>query len=447
MHTPEHFQPQHRWILWSIAALVGALVGILLVLHYFAPMPPRTLTMTTGAPGGAYALFAERYRDALAKQGVKLVLKPSSGTIENLRRLKGVDGKADVGFLQGGIVREPESTDLVTLGAMYYEPMWVFVRGDLQADRVAQLRGYRIAVGAQGGGAQLLALEILAANGIPTDDPNLLPLGGDAAIAALANGKVDALITVNGAQAPIVQKLMKMPGVRLMGFAHADAYTRLMPHLTRLTLPRGAIDLIADQPPEDLALVAPTANLVARSDLHPALVALLMQTAQEIHRAPGLFEKGNEFPAARDHELPASSEATRFYRSGPPLLQRVLPFWAAVLVDRLIWTLLPLIAILLPALRIVPALLRWHARSRIYRWYGELKFLEEEARRGEAKDVPRWQTQLDAIEQRALRRKVPLAYANELYILREHIALVRGFIESRAEVQSTFRRDAGNAKG
>lgn len=447
MTLHDHIHGTRKWAFLIAAGFFATLAGILLILHFLVPMPPRTLTMTTGAPGGAYALYAERYREILARQGVKLILRPSSGTIENLRRLKGVDGSADVGFLQGGIVGEPESSDLVTLGAMYYEPMWVFTRDGIDADRISALRGYRVAIGTQGGGAQLLALEILAANGIPTSDPNLVAIGGDEAVEALAGGKVDALITVNGARAPIVQKLLKMSGVRLMGFAQADAYTRLMPYLTKLTLPRGAIDLVADAPQSDLALVAPTANLVARSDLHPALVALLMQAAYEIHRNPGLFEKGNEFPAARDHELPASPEATRFYRSGPPLLQRVLPFWAAVLVDRTIWTLLPLIAILLPTLRIAPALLRWHARSRIYRWYGELKFLEEEARRGDPAEVPRWQERLDIIEQRALRRRVPLAYANELYILREHIALVRRFIASRLEhVTRSPGADAGAAR-
>jgi len=428
-HDDPH--PHRQLALWLIGGTLASLAAILVLLHFLAPLPPRTLTMTTGAAGGAYALYAERYREILARQGVKLILKPSSGTIENLRRLKGVDGNADVGFLQGGVLHEPESEDLVTLGAMYYEPVWVFVRDDLAIHRIADLRGHRVAIGVSGGGAQLLALEIANRNGIATDDPSLVPLGGDAAIGALQRHEIDALVTVNGAQAPTVQTLLHLKGVRLLGFEQSAAYTRLMPQLTDLTLPRGTIDLVADQPPEDLHLVAPTANLVVRHDLHPALVALLMQAASEIHRSPGWFEKGNEFPAARDHELPQSPEATRFYRSGPPLLQRVLPFWAAVMVDRLLWTLIPLMALLVPTMRLAPALLRWRVRSRIYRWYGELKFLEEEARHGKDSDVSRWKTQLDQIEQRALRKKVPLSYANELYILREHIALVRQIIEGR----------------
>ncbi|MCX9158319.1 ABC transporter substrate-binding protein [Niveibacterium sp. 24ML] len=428
----QHLHGLRRVALWLAIGMLALLAGVLVVLHFFAPMPPRTLTMSTGTPGGAYAYYGERYREILARQGVKLILQPSSGTIENLRRLKGVDGQADVSFLQGGIVQEPESDDLYTLGAVYYEPVWIFIRDDIVAERISDLRGKRIAIGAQGGGAQLLALEIANANGFATNDPSLIPIGGDEAIHALERKQIDALVTVNGAHAPIVQQLLRMPGIRPLGFTQADAYTRLMPHLTRLVLPRGAIDLVNDKPAADLALVAPTANLVVRKDLHPALVALLMQAASEIHRKPGLFEKGNEFPAARDHELPPSPEATRFYRSGPPLLQRILPFGAAVLVDRLMWTLLPLLAVLIPAFRILPALHRWHMRSRIYRWYGELKFLEEAVRRGDASQANEWRSQLESVEERALRCKVPLAYANELYILREHIALVRDIIASRA---------------
>ena len=422
----DEFGPPQHLLYWLVGGGLIALILIVALLHYLAPLPPRSLVMTTGAPGGAYAVYAERYRDILARHGIRVVLKPSSGAIENLRRLKGVDGNADIGFLQGGITHEPESQDLMTLGAMYYEPIWVFLRPGVEAGSIAELRGRRIAIGIQGGGGQLLTLEVLSANGFEVSDPNLLPIGGDQAIAALRQGKIDALMSVNGAEAPIVRTLLAEPGVRLMSFGQADAYARRLPHLSKLSLPRGAVDLVHDVPPQDIQLVAPTANLVARADLHPALVSLLMQAAQEIHRTPGLLEAGNEFPAPRDHDLPQSAEATRFYRSGPPLLQRVLPFWAAVLLDRAIWTLVPLFALLIPASRVLPAVFRWQIRSRIYRWYGELKFIEQEARRHpDINRITQLLHRLDEIERLLARRKVPLAYANELYILREHIHLVR----------------------
>ncbi len=417
---------------WFAGGFLALLVLLFALQHYLAPLPPRSLIMTTGAPGGAYAVFAERYREILARHGIRVELKPSSGAVENLRRLKGVDGDADIGFLQGGITHEPKSDDLVTLGAMYYEPIWVFLRPGINAASIAELRGKKIAIGLQGGGGQLLTLEVLTANGFAINDPGLLPIAGDEAVAALRSGKVDALMTVNGAEAPIVKTLLAEPGVALMDFAQADAYARRLPHLSKLVLPRGTIDLVRDIPPHDIQLVAPTANLVARADLHPALVSLLMKAAQEIHRQPGLLAAGNEFPAPRDHDLPQSAEATRFYSSGPPLLQRVLPFWAAVLLDRAIWTLVPLLALLIPISRVLPAALRWRIRSRIYRWYGELKFIEEEARRQpEVARVAELLRRLDEIERLLARRKVPLSYANELYILREHIQLVRNELRPR----------------
>ncbi len=428
----DEFWPPRHFLLWLVGGAIVALALIVAVLQYLAPLPPRSLVMTTGAPGGAYALYAERYRGILARHGIRVELKPSSGAVENLRRLKGVDGDADLGFLQGGIVHEPDAEDLATLGAMYYEPIWVFLGRGVTASSVADLRGKRIAIGIQGGGGQLLTLEVLLANGFALDDPGLLPIAGDEAVAALRSGRIDALMTVNGAEAPIVRTLLGEPEVTLLSFSQADAYTRRLPHLSRLVLPHGAVDLVRDAPPTDVLLVAPTANLVARTNLHPALVSLLMQAAQEVHRSPGLLEAGNEFPAPRDHDLPQSTEATRFYRSGPPLLQRVLPFWAAVLLDRAIWTLVPLLALLIPASRVLPGVLRWQIRSRIYRWYGELKLIELEARRHpDPKRVPELIHRLDEIEKLLARRKIPLSYANELYTLREHIQLVRNELRAR----------------
>lgn len=424
----------HHWLIGALVALIAGVIAlVVLALKVLAPLPPGHLILSTGAPGGAYAALGERYRSILARSGVRVILAPSSGAIENLRRLKGVDGQADAGFVQGGLIHEPDSDELSTLGALYYEPLWLFVRTERGIISLADLRERRIAVGIQGSGAQVLALTILEANGFATGDAKLLPIGGEDAVNALSEGKVDAAVLVAGAQAPVIQTLLRQPGVRLMSFHRAEAYTRLFPHLTRLTLPQAAVDLKLDIPPEDVELIAPTANLVIRNDLHPALASLLMQAAAEIHRNPALLERGNEFPAARDHDLPHSTVATRFYRSGPPLLQRYLPFWMAVLVDRLLWALVPLFAVIVPLLRLVPALHAWRMRARVYRWYGELKLIEEQARQGaEARRLQAWLVRLDDIEQLARQRKIPLAYANELYILREHIGLVRNALRKYA---------------
>ncbi|PTD97419.1 TAXI family TRAP transporter solute-binding subunit [Pseudothauera lacus] len=410
-------------LLGTVAALA---VAFWLLFHFVRPAPPRTVVISAGAEGGAYAMFAAHYRDALARDGVEVLIRPSAGAVDNLRILK-TSTDIDLGFVQGGIANEPESTDLMLLGSMYVEPVWIFHRLPSPAPtRLNALAGRRIAVGSAGSGTQLLALQLLGLAGVPIDAANLLMSDSQSTADALLAGEIDAAFVVGAPEAPAVRRLLDAPGIALLDLAHADAYVRRLPHLTALTLPAGAIDLASVRPAADVRMLGATANLVARADLHPAIVSLLMLAARDIHGQPGLFQGIGEYPQLRTNELPHSPTARRFLDSGPPLLQRYLPFWIAVLVDRLLVALLPVIALLIPLLRIAPALYAWRMRSRIYRLYGELKFLERdiadsfEPARGED-----YLARLDRIEDQANRKRVPLAFTNELYTLREHIQLVR----------------------
>ena len=425
-------------LIFALPALVLIAAAFVLAWQFVRPAPPKKIVISTGAPGGAYQYFGERYRDKLAQDGIEVELRPSSGAIENLRRLK-TDDSVDVGFLQGGIANEPDSDDLATLGSMYLEPVWVFHRrADARLDRIDQLKGRRIAVGAAGSGAQLFALQLLAANGFATDDPRVVAVGGMDAVAALKRGDVEAFFVVGAPQAPVVDALLHTPGIGLLSFAQADGYVRHFPHLVKITLPRGAIDIRGDQPPRDVQLLAATANLVVKADIHPAIVTLLLKHARDIHSPPGLLQAANSFPAPQDHALPIHPMARRFYDSGPPLLQRYLPFWLAVLIDRLFVMLLPLFAVVIPLSKVIPAIYNWRMRARVYRWYGELKFLEAEIDRAgqdghSLAAIDTFLGRLDRIEERAARRKLPLAFSNELYTLREHIGLVRRRLRHLAE--------------
>ena len=425
-------------LIFALPALVLIAAAFALAWQFVRPAPPKKIVISTGAPGGAYHYFGERYRDKLAHDGIEVELRPSSGAVENLRRLK-TDDSVDVGFLQGGIANEPDSDDLATLGSMYLEPVWVFHRkADARLDRIDQLKGRRIAIGTQGSGAQLFALQLLAANGFATDDPRLVALGGMDAVAALRRGDVEAFFVVGAPQAPVVDALLHTPDIGLLSFAQADGYVRHFPHLVKITLPRGAIDIRGDQPPRDVQLLAATANLVVKADIHPAIVTLLLKHARDIHSPPGLLQAANSFPAPQDHALPIHPMARRFYDSGPPLLQRYLPFWLAVLIDRLFVMLLPLFAVVIPLSKVIPAIYNWRMRARVYRWYGELKFLEAEIDRAgqDGHSLAALDTflgRLDRIEERAARRKLPLAFSNELYTLREHIGLVRRRLRHLAE--------------
>jgi len=407
------------------AALIAG--GFWLAAQFIRPAPPDFLIMSTGAPGGAYQAFAAQYKPHLAAQGIELRERPSAGAVENLKRLLDTNAEVDVGFLQGGIGAGIEAEGLVSLGSFYHEPLWVFYRGGETVDQLVQLRGKRLAVGGEGSGTRRLALDLLEASGVPVTDPRtkFVPIGGLDAVGALAQGKVDAVFLVGPAQSGAVWTALYTPGVRLMSFVHADAYVRRFPVLARLVLPRGGIDLQRDIPAADVELVAPMATIAAREGTHPALIDLLLQAAVQVHGGAGLFQRPGEFPNARQVDFPLSKEADRFYKSGTRLFQRYLPFWLATLIERTLVLLIPLVAIVLPIMRFAPALYGWRARSRVYKWYGQLKFLERELDEDPAaRSRAEWLAELERIEDHVHRVATPLAFANLLYTLREHIALV-----------------------
>lgn len=409
---------------WPIVLVVA--LGFVVAYQFVEPAPPKKLTISTGADSGAYYAFARKYAAMLAKSGVELEVRTSAGSIENLERLK--KGEVEVAFVQGGVPYEPGEDDpeLHSLGSMYYEPVWVFYRGKQDVHRLHQLSGQRIAVGAEGSGVRGLALQLLEANDMSRDSKHFIPLAGTKGAEALKKGEVDAVFVIAAPEAPVVQDLLRTPGVRVMSFSQAEAYTRRFPFLARVTMPHGVFDLVRDVPPDDIDMLAATANLVANDDLHPALVSLLLQAASEVHGKSGFFQHAGEFPAYRDHGFELSPDAARYYKSGPPFLQRYLPFWAAVLADRLVVLLLPLFALLVPLMRVAPALYTWRIRSRVFRLYGELKFLETEVRQHyEASRHREYFERLDRIDEEASTRNIPLAFTDLVYTLREHIHLVR----------------------
>jgi len=309
------------------------------------------------------------------------------------------------------------------LGALYYEPLWVFYRSPVELNRLTQLSGKRIAAGPEGSGTRVLAVNMLKANGADKPSLRLLPLGGMTAADALIAGQIDVAMFVAAPDAPIVQRLLKAPDVRLMNMAHADALAQRYSYLSAVTLLRGTVDLAADIPPANVKMVAVTAHLVARDDFHPALVSVLLQAANKVHSGAGVFHKAGEFPAARAGDFPISEDAARYYKSGPPFLQRYMPFWVANLIERLLVLLVPLIAVLIPMMRIMPALYDWRIKRRIFHWYRELK--EFEVGINEARAPAQLLARLDEIENGVAQTKVPLTYWDYVYTLRSHIELVR----------------------
>jgi TRAP transporter TAXI family solute receptor len=412
-----------------LAVLPAVALGVLALVamyQFVDPAPPQRLVMSTGEAQSDYQSFGRRYEEILKRDGVQLELRTSAGAVENLQRLKDAQAGVDVAFVQDGLHTDQEEGELVSLGSMYYEPLWVFYRGEQELTRLDQLAGKRVAIGRQGGGTRRIALQLLNLSGVTERNTQLLALRSIDGAKALADGEVDAAFFIGMPETDFIEESLHHGELKLMDLTHAEAYTRRLPFLHPLKLPQGAIDIVGDIPASDIRLVGLTSTLIVRDELHPALKYLLLKAAKEVHGAPDLFAIKNQFPSDKDADFPLAEEATRFYKSGPPLLQRYLPFWAASFVDRMLVVLVPLIAFLIPLSRVIPAIYGWRIRSRIYRWYGELKFLETQVQ-ADAGGAQRTEhlAKLDWIEDRVNGIRLPLAFSNHTYVLREHIDLVR----------------------
>lgn len=415
----------------TILLVIGA---VLLAYWWVDPAPPRSLRLATGQENSAYEQFGKRYAALLAQDEIRVTLQSSLGSRDNLERLR--RGEADVAFVQSGSTDpdqagedDIESAGLVSLGSLFTEPVWLFLREGASVRQLTDLRGKRINLGPEGTGVPRLIRQVLDANGIAPNDLKIGGLADTPATVELLAGRIDGLVFSSAPEAPLIQMLLQTPGIRLFDFSQAEAYTRRLPFLTHVVLPRGIVDLGRNIPAQDYHLIAPTATLVAREELHPALVGLLVKSAGEIHGGAGWFQQQGQFPSPKYTEIPVAPEAARYYRDGPPFLQRYMRFWLANLAERLWVVVVALTALLIPLSKIVPPIYVWRVRSRVYRWYGELRAIEQAFEDSGAapsdairKDLGR---RLDGLEDRVNHISVPLAYADELYRLRSHIHLVR----------------------
>jgi TRAP-type uncharacterized transport system substrate-binding protein len=406
------------------------LIGLWLAVYLIRPAPPKSLTIITGPKNTNFWNTAEKYRKILARDGVTLKILPSDGSLDNLNKLMDPNVDVDVGFVQGGLATDAATANLVSLGSVAYVPVSVFYHTNEIIDSLDDLRGKRVAVGLPGSGARVLALALLKANGIVPGGPtSLLDMGGDEAAQGLISGKIAAAFLMgDSATPPTMGKLLRTPNIRLVDFSQSDAYTRRFEYLNEVKIPMGVLDFGKNIPPHDIHLIAPTAELLARDDLHPALSDLLIEAAKEVHGKASILQKAGEFPAPLEHEYRISDDATRYYKSGKSFVYRVMPFWLASLVDRTLVLLLPIVLLLIPGFKLVPLLYGWRIKSRIYKWYGVLIALERgisNSTGNEEEDNAQMLKQLDQIEESVNRLKMPLAFADQFYVLREHISFVR----------------------
>jgi TRAP transporter TAXI family solute receptor len=422
---------RNNWPAVTIAVTAGAITFAAVVM--LLGMPPRMIVMATGGVGGAYYEFGGRYRAELARANVEVRLLQTAGSPENLALLRNPQSGVTAALIQGGTINPEDSSDLESLGTVFYEPLWLFRRREVGGAGLDGLRGKKIAIGPERSGTQALTLELLKRHGIERRVSELLPLATREAGDRLLAGDIDAAFMVASWDAPDVKRLLASKDIELSGYPQADAYVALYPFLNKVMVPRGVRDLASDQPPVDVVLIAPKAALVVRKNLHPAIQLLLLNAAEQIHSAPGIFQRANEFPAAEAFGLPLSDEALRFYKSGPPFLHNYLPFWAAELIGKFIILLIPILGVLYPMMRFLPLLYDWTMRRKISRLYGELRFLEEALETSGGKNAGKIAIELEELEQQANRLRVPIAYASMLYMLRHHIDLVRTSLKRHAD--------------
>lgn len=419
--------------------LLLAIALLALAYQWLDPNPPKHVTLATGPAQSAYAEFGKRYARALAKDGITVELLPSEGSADNLRLLR--EGKADLGFVQGGTAETGalDDADLESLGSLFLEPVWLFYRETAAPadttpphtlESLTQLPGLRINVGTPGSGVPNLVNKLLDSNRV---DPHTLTLSQQEqtpAVVAFLGGELDAIVFASAPESPMVQMLLQTPGVKLMDFAQSEAYSRRFAFLSPALLPRGVVDLAADIPPHNVHLVAPTTTLLTRTSTHPALLQLFALAGNTIHGSAGWFKHAREYPNIRNNELPLAQEAERSIQGGTPLLQRYLPFWVANLVERMWLAMGIILAVLLPLSRVIPPLYAFRVRSRIFRWYAQLRELE--ARAEGAQDTAALIAELNQMDRHAEKIRVPLSYTDELYALRNNIQLVRKKLQGGA---------------
>ena len=409
-------------------AVILSTIAIFAALHFVRPAPPRTLSIASGPAGSKFNSVAQQYQKILARNGITLKVIVTEGSQDNLNRLLAADSRVDIALVQSGVSTTGDTSDLISLGSMFYQPLTIFYRSPKPLERLSQLRGQPIAIGPPFSGTRFLALALLKANEIDADPQTpLLDLEGEAARSALLAKRAGAIFLSGDSGAPdTIREMLHAPGIRLFDFPQADAYVRRFHYLNKLVLPPGAFDLGENLPPAHINMLAPTVELLGHSSLHPALSDLLIETAIQVHGGATLLQNVGQFPAPSVHDFPISADAARFYKSGKSFAYRYLPFWLASLLDRALVVLLPVVLVVIPTLRYLPAVYNWRINSRINRRYGQLMALERESL-GDLSEKQReaLTERLAQFEKSVIVLKVPGSHADQLYLLRQHLQFVR----------------------
>jgi uncharacterized protein len=419
-----------------LGAMLPSIILICLALfvayEFIDPAPPRKIVIATGNNDLNYNAFAAIYGVFLKQEGITLETRSTSGDKENLRLLKDPESDVDIAFIQDGEAHAEGAGTLLSLGSLYYQPVWIFCRCKLETTHLSALKGKKIAIGYTGNGTNTLVSTLLAESGVTAENSQLIETGGEEAAEALRNGKLEAAFFVDVPTSYVIRSMIEDKRLSLLSMDTAEAFSRKFSFLHHLVLPEGAMDLVNNTPPHDVHMVAPTATLVVKENMHPALVYLMMKVIRQVHSGAGLFNTKDEFPSAKDTDFPLSTQALNFYKSGLPIIDKYLPFWAATFVNRTLIVILPLLALLIPLTKIIPMIYVWLVKRKLFRYYGELRYLDTQLKEIKtAEDQRLFLEKLNEIELKVINVQLPVPFSQYAYELRGHIELVRSKLQHR----------------
>ena len=436
------FRFSRRQLFKGLAAIFCILGISWLALDYFVPSPPSKITIATAFKGSTFDYFGQRYRERLARAGVKVELRETAGVLENLRLLQDPKSGVHIAFATGDVSESSHAPGLLSLGLIYYQPYWIFYTSTERLERLSQLKGKRIAVGPQGSATRYSAESVLGRGGITSETATLLPFAGQKAVEALNEDKVDVVWIIGAPDATAVQSFLRNPRVKLMSFPMADALSRLYPDLVKLVLPQGVVDLDNIIPPNDVPIIGSTTRVLVKSTLHPQIIELLLKTMVEEHGGPGIFQRSGEFPNVNDVEYPVAASAVDYYKNGPSFLQRHLPLWLTVHAQRAIAAVVTLVAIGFPVFNFAPKLYLWFVKSHMTKLYRRLRVVEKELQaEATIPKVVTLQTELENIDQAA--SILPMRHSDLFFDFNRHIESARARLAARlVELRSQMAKVA-----
>ena len=426
---------RYRWLLIRLPILAATMAVAWLAWAWLYPMPASQITFSAGLKDGAYYPLARQYADALQRHGVSVVLLESEGSAQNLQRLKADAPEADVALVQGGFGWSSQSTQTATISAVQtlanvgIEAVWIFSR-QREFNSLLQLRGLRVAVGPEGSGHRVMAQLLTRQQRIKPEEIRFSPLSGMGAAEALARDEVVAVVMVASADAPAVGKLLRTPGVHLAALQRTVAIAERNNFLEPRLLAQDSLG--PGTPPRDVTLLTTHTHLVVRTTLDSALKRAMTAAAMQVQGSSGPFHRAGDFPALRRSDFPTAPEARNVMGHGLGWLERALPFWWAQVVERLVIVCVPLAVVAWWLSLLIPAWLRWKLESRVTRWYGELKFIENDLAKNNLSDLDmsRLNGRLARMDKSISTLTLPRELAQRWYTLHQHVDFVRHRIYS-----------------